>query len=417
LHRRQYSALSLVAHGMTKKPWSVAIGGSSLKSSYDCVIVGGGVHGLALAYYLARDHGITRTAVIEKSYVGSGSSGRNTAILRANYLTPEGVRFYSRSLELYSSLSTELNFNILFDPMGHLTLGHDNASCRRLYWRAEVSKLLGIRSEYIGPERVREIVPFINLKGDGIRSILGALWHPPGGMVRHDAVVWGYARAASALGAQIHQHTEVLRILTKGGRVSGVETDRGSIATDLVVNCTAGNASVVSATADLGLPIVTVPLQAAVSEPVRPFLNTVLASDTLHVYFYQTPRGEIVFGSSIDPYPSYSTRGSLEFLENLAASVLELVPSLRNVKILRQWAGICDMTPDGSPIIGATHVDGLLVDVGWGTYGFKAAPAAAKSMASLIATGDVPELIRPFSLDRFAEGRLVNESAASSVGH
>lgn len=388
-----------------------------LKESYDCVIVGGGVHGLALAYYLARNHGLTRIAVFERSYIGSGNSGRNTAILRSNYLTAEGVRFYARSLELYRSLADELNFNALHDPMGHLTLGQDLGSCRRLRWRAEMSKLQGVDCEFVDAAEVKKLVPAIDLDGDGLHPVLGALWHPPGGTLRHDAVVWGYARAASALGVEIHQQTEVTGIATAGGRVSGVETPRGHVTAGLVVNCAAGSASRVAALAGVSLPIVTVPLQAAVSEAVQPFLSTVLASDALHVYFYQTPRGELVFGASTDPYPSYSSRGSLEFLETLATSVLQLIPRLADVKILRQWAGICDMTPDGAPIIGRTDVEGFLLDVGWGTYGFKAAPVAGESLAALIANGRPPDIVQPFSLDRFAAGRMVNERAASSVGH
>jgi len=413
----RYSAWSLLRHGLNGQRWPAALVETELRPAYDCIIVGGGAHGLGLAYYLAREHGLTRTAVLERAYIGGGNSGRNTAILRANYLTPEGIRFYSRSLELYGALSSELNFNILHDPMGHLTLGQDLGSCRRLRWRAEVNKVLGVDSEFIGPERVRELVPAIDLRGDGLHPVLGALWHPPGGTLRHDPVVWGFARAAIQLGAEVHQQTEVIGIETQGGRVTGVNTTRGRIRAGVVVNCTAGSASLVSAQAGVELPIVTVPLQAAVSEPVRPFLDTVLASDSLHVYFYQTPRGELVFGSSTDPYPSYSTRGSLEFLEHLAASVLQLIPRLGEVRILRQWAGICDMTPDGAPIMGPTPVEGFLVDVGWGTYGFKAAPAAAEAMASLVATGTTPDLVRPFALERFLEGRLVNERAASSVGH
>ncbi|MCW2632769.1 MAG: dependent oxidoreductase, partial [Pseudonocardia sp.] len=247
--------------------------------------------------------------------------------------------------------------------------------------------------------------------------ILGALYHPPGGIIRHDAVVWGYARAADALGVHLHQETEVTGIDVAGDRVRGVRTNRGSIATPVVVNCTAGWSTLISDLAGVRLPITTLPLQAAVTEPVRPFLDTVVVSGTLHVYVSQTDRGELVFGAAVDPFPSYSQRGSLEFTEGVAAHVLELMPSLARLRVLRQWSGLCDMTPDFSPVMGQTPVEGFYLDVGWGTYGFKAGPVAGETMAELIATGKTPELIAGFDLARFTEGRLVGERGAAAVGH
>jgi sarcosine oxidase subunit beta len=247
--------------------------------------------------------------------------------------------------------------------------------------------------------------------------ILGALYHPPGGTIRHDAVNWGYARGADALGAQIHQQTEVVGIDVVNERVVGVSTNRGRISTPIVVNATAGWASLISAMAGVTLPITTHPLQAAVTEPVKVFLNTVVVSGTLHVYVSQTDRGELVFGASTDPYPSYSMRGSLEFTEELAGHVLELMPSIAKLRVLRQWAGLCDMTPDFSPVMGVTPVEGFLVDVGWGTYGFKAGPVAGESMAELVATGKTPANITAFDLARFADGELVGEKGAAAVGH
>ena len=412
-----YSALGLLSRGLTRREWPPAWRSHDLRSAYDVVIIGAGVHGLATAYYLAANHGISNVAILDKGYLGGGGSGRNTAIVRSNYLTPEGVRFYDRSVKLYERLAAELNFNVMFSQRGHLTLAHNDGSLRTMRWRAEVNKLEGVDSQVIGPDQIAELVPFMDVSPDTRYPILGALYHPPGGTIRHDAVNWGYARAVDALGGEIHQNTEVVGIDVEDGRVRGVQTTRGHVATPLVVNCTAGWSSLVSALAGVRLPLSTHPLQAAVTEPVKVFLKTVVVSGTLHVYVSQTDRGELVFGASTDPYPSYSMRGSLEFTEELAGHVLELMPSIAKLRLLRQWAGLCDMTPDFSPIMGVTPVEGFLVDVGWGTYGFKAGPVAGEAMAELVATGQTPEIIAAFDLARFAEGRLVGEKGAAAVGH
>lgn len=417
LRPARYSAFELVRRGLTSAPWPRVWREHDLAPAYDVVIIGGGVHGLAAAYYLAANHGITKVAVLDKSYVGGGGSGRNTAIIRSNYLTPEGVAFYDRSVKLYENLAVDLNFNVMFEQRGHLTLAHNDGSLRTMRWRAEVNKVQGVDSEVIGPDEIKRLVPYMDTSPQARYPILGALYHPPGGTIRHDAVNWGYARAADRYGVQIHQNTEVLGIDVEGDRVTGVSTTRGHVAAPVVLNCTAGWSSLVSAMAGVSMPVITHPLQAAVTEPVKIFLETVVVSGTLHVYVSQTDRGELVFGASVDPYPSYSTRGSLEFTEELAGHVLELMPSIAKLRLLRQWAGLCDMTPDYSPIMGITPVEGFLVDVGWGTYGYKAGPVSGEAMAQLVATGKTPDIIAPFDLARFAEGRLVGEKGAAAVGH
>ena len=426
-HRPRYSAATLAWRGLRGLDWPRVWREPNLKSSYDAVVIGGGVHGLATAYYLARNHGVTNVAVLDKAYLGGGGSGRNTAIVRSNYLTPAGVAFYDRSLQLYNTMATDLNINVMFSRRGHLTLAHSDSALRTMHWRAEVNKLQGVDSSVIGPDEIKKLTPSLDTSSHPRYPILGALYHPPGGVVRHDAVVWGYARAADRLGVEMHQQTEVYDISCtggdgrdgkgRGGRVTGVRTNRGDIAAPIVINCTAGWASLISAMAGVRLPITTHPLQAAVTEPVKVFLPTVVVSGSLHVYVSQTDRGELVFGASVDAVASYSMRGSLEFTEELAGHVLELMPGISRMRVLRQWSGLCDMTPDYSPVMGFTPVQGFLVDVGWGTYGFKAGPVSGEQMAEAAATGRTPKLIEPFALDRFERGELVGEKGAAAVGH
>lgn len=397
----------------TEKMW----GRSELRPSYDVVIVGAGVHGLAAAYYLSR-RGVTRVAVLDKSYVGAGASGRNTAIIRSNYRTPEGVAFYDESVKLYEGLSAELGYNVLFSQQGHLTLAHSDSAINGLRVRAEVNQLCGVDSRLIGPEEIQRMVPAMDCSSRPRHPVLAALYHAPGGIVRHDAVVWGYARGAARGGVEIHPFTEVTGIDVAGGAVTGVRTTRGAIKTGVVLNATAGFCSTIAKMVGLTLPITTHPLQAFVTEPLEAFLDKVIVSSNLHVYVSQTDRGECVIGSEIDPYTSYSHRSTLPFLEATARHTLELFPCLKHVRVLRQWAGICDMTPDYSPIMGEVPgLRGFYLDVGWGTYGFKAGPVSGRRMAELIATRRTPDLLEPFSITRFFEGRLVGEKAAAAVSH
>lgn len=388
-----------------------------MRDSYDVVIIGGGAHGLACAYYLAKNYGITNVAVLEKRYIGSGGSGRNTTIIRSNYLTPEGVRFYNESVELYKEMSVEFDYNVMFTQRGHFTLAHSDSAVRTMRRRAEVNQIQGVDSRFIKPSEIKAMCPAIDITDHPRYPIMGALYHPPGGIIRHDAVVWGYAHHADRMGVHIHQLTEVTDIHVENSKVVGVETNRGRINTGLVLNATAGWGTTIADMANVPLPITTFPLQACVSEPLKPFLDVIIVSGSLHVYVSQSARGELVMGAAVDPFASYSMRGSLNFTEGLAGHILELFPSLSHVKILRQWAGLCDMTPDYSPIMGFTPVEGFFVDVGWGTYGFKASPVSGKRMAELIATNQTPEILAPFSLARFEAFDLVGEKGAASVGH
>ena len=390
-----------------------------LKDRYDVVIIGAGVHGLSIAYYLARNHGITNVAVLDKGYLGGGNSGRNTAIIRSNYMTEEGVHFYGESVRLYEELSRDLDFNLLFSQIGHLSLAHTDSALNGVWRRAEINKALGVDSRVVYPDEIKRMVPALDTSERARYPVKGALYHPPGGVIRHDAVVWGYARGLERRGGEIHTKTEVAAIDVKDNQVQGVRMTNGDVVkADVVVNATSGYASTVAKMAGVNLPIVTHPLQACVTEPLKPFMDKVVVSANLHVYVYQTDRGELVMGSEIDPYSCYSQVSTLETLQSIAGHALELFPALKNVRILRQWGGLCDMTPDYSPILGEVNgLKGFVLDVGWGTYGFKAGPVSGKRVAELIGTRRTPEMIRPFALSRFYEDKLVSEKGAAAVSH
>jgi sarcosine oxidase, subunit beta len=389
---------------------------SDLKKHYDVVIIGGGSHGLATAYYLRR-HGVTDVAILEKNYIGSGAAGRNTTILRSNYKTPEGARFYDASVKLYENLSKELNFNLLFSQNGHLTLAHSDRAAFVMADRAEVNRLMGIDSRFIGPDEVSKLAPAMSVTQDATYPIVGALYHPPGGIIRHDAVVWGFARGADQGGAEIHPYTEVTGLERNNGRITKVKTTRGDISAGTVLNCTAGWTSLISAMAGVRMPITTHILQACVTEPMKPLLDVVIVSSQMHVYISQTDRGEFLMGAEIEPWTTYRMQGTLNFLQEVTRHTLELFPQLEHARLLRSWAGLCDLSPDYSPILGETEVENFHVSSGWGTYGFKAAPIVGKTLAELVATGRTPDLIAPFALERFYEDRLVSELAAAAVSH
>ena len=390
---------------------------SELKRRYDVVVVGAGSHGLATAYYLAKRHGIRDVCVLDKSYIGSGAAGRNTTIIRSNYRTPEGAEFYRESVRLYERLSVELDFNLMFSQHGHLTLAHSDRALVTMQERAEVNKLLGIKSSVVGPQEIHELCPPLDVSERPSYPILGALYHAPGGIIRHDAVVWGYARAADRLGVEIHPNTEVTGFEREGDRVVAVETPRGRIECGQVVCATAGWSSLVAGLARVRLPITTHILQAFVTEPMKPFLDVIIVSSQLHVYISQTDRGEFLIGAEIEPYTTYKGTGTLSFLEYSSKHTLELFPQLERIRILRTWTGLCDLSPDYSPLLGKTEIDNFHLSAGWGTYGFKAAPIVGVTLAELVASGKTPDLIEPFALERFYTDTLVSELAAAAVSH
>ena len=387
------------------------------KKSYDVVIIGGGGHGLAAAYYLGKDHGVSNVAVLEKGYIGGGNTGRNTAIVRSNYLTPEGVNFYDASVKIYEGLSEELDLNLFYSTRGHFTLAHTESAMRTMRWRAEVNKHLGVDSRVVGVDEIKKACPQLDISCSGQAPILGALYHGPGSIARHDGVAWGYARGADGYGAEIYQNTEVLSIDVKNGKVCGVNTNKGYIETKQVLCAVAGFTPRITEMVDLKTPIVIHPLQACVSEPMKPWLNNILVSGSLHVYVSQSSRGELVMGSSLDPYEVHQTRSTLDFVEGLTSHMLDMFPFLSNVKIVRQWGGMADMTPDFAPIMGKTPIEGFYIDAGWGTWGFKATPISGKTMAATIANDSDHELIHTFRLSRFEEYELTGEKGAASVGH
>ena len=385
------------------------------KKSYDVVIIGGGGHGLATAYFLATRHGITNVAVLERKYIGGGNSGRNTTVIRANYGIPEAVKFYQRSVELYAQLEQETDRWIMHQQKGLLWLAHSEAGVRQERARAEVNTAFGSETVYVTPKEIKEICPQIDLSGGGEWPVLGGSYHPAGATARHDRVVWALAEGAMMRGAHIHQRTAVTGLMMDGDRVTGVETTAGPISAGAVVCAVGGHVTSVASMAGLRLPIRTHPLQAFVTNHYALDFDPIVASMGLLFYVSQTARGEMLMGAEIDRQPSYSYRSGHHFMQSCANRAMTLLPFLRHLRILRQWTGICDMTPDYSPIMSKTEAKNFYLTTGWGTWGFKAIPAGGQQMAELVATGETPELIAPFSLDRFAKDRTLADRGSAGT--
>lgn len=412
----KYSIFSLIRNAFSyHQGWQQAWRSPDPKSSYEVIIVGGGGHGLATAYYLAKECGIQNVAVIEKGWLGGGNTGRNTTIVRSNYLWDQSAAMYDHAVKLWHGLSQVLNYNVMFSPRGLLHLAHSVHDLQEIGRRGNANFLNGIDAEYLTPMQVRERVPFINLNCR--YPVLGALLQRRGGTARHDAVAWGYARAADALGVDIIQNCEVTGFDIDAGTVAGVQTSRGKIGANKVGCVVAGHCSVLAEMAGFRLPIESFPLQALVSEPVKPVIDCVVMSNGVHAYISQSDKGELVIGASSDAYTSYSQRGGFNVIEDTVAAAVELYPVFSRMRMLRQWAGVVDVTVDRSPIISKTPVNNLYFNCGWGTGGFKATPGSGHVFAHSMAGSDMHPIAAPFSIDRFNTGALVDEGAAAAVAH
>jgi sarcosine oxidase subunit beta len=414
----RYSALTLAREGLRGHAgWRPAWRKAAPKPAYDAVIVGGGGHGLATAYYLAKNHGVRRVAVIEKGWIGGGNTGRNTTVVRSNYFYPESVALYDLALRLYEGLSRELNYNIMLSQRGMLIAAHTPMQmeiCARI---ANAMMLNGVDGELMGAEEARRRLPLLNDGPDARYRMHGGVWQARGGVARHDAVAWGYARGADRLGVDIVENCAVEGFLIEAGRCVGVATAKGEIRAERVGLAVAGHSSPMAEKAGFRLPIHAYALQAFVSEPVKPCLDTVLLYLGTGTYVSQSDKGELVFGGGLDRVPSYGQRGNPPVMETIVSGLLEMFPAFGQLKMLRQWAGIVDVVPDSSPIIGPSPLPGLFLNCGWGTGGFKAIPAGGWLLAHLLATGEHHEISRPFDLDRFRTGRLIDEAAGAGIAH
>jgi sarcosine oxidase subunit beta len=414
----KYSIFSLLRNARSyHQDWQRAWRSPEPKKSYDAIIIGGGGHGLATAYYLAAVHRMTNIAVVEKGWLGGGNTGRNTTIIRSNYMWDESAAIYDHALKLWEGLTQDLNFNLMFSQRGVLTIAHSWHELREMSRRVHAIRLNGIDSDVLNPDQIKKLVPMINIDPSIRYPVMGGFLQRRGGTARHDAVAWGYARAADDLGVDIIQNCEVTGLRRKGNRIEGIETTKGFIKSPKVGCVVAGHCSVLGAMADVRLPIASRPLQALVSEPIKPELDTVIMSNAVHMYISQSDKGEMVLGAGVDKYNSYAQRGSFPVPEHMIAAAVEIFPILSRLRMLRHWGGIVDTCPDASPIISKTDVKGLYFNCGWGTGGFKATPGSGHVFADLIANDQPNKIAAPYALDRFQTGLLIDEHGAAGVAH
>ncbi|WP_273129347.1 sarcosine oxidase subunit beta family protein [Vibrio caribbeanicus] len=413
-----YSGFGLFKHALSyHENWQKVWRNPLPKKHYDVIIIGGGGHGLATAYYLAKEHGITNIAVVEKGYLGGGNTARNTTIVRSNYLWDDAAKLYEHAMKLWEGLSLELNYNLMFSQRGVLNLGHTLQDMRDIERRVNANRLNGIDSEVLSTKEVQDLVPILNCAPDARYPVLGASWQKRGGTARHDAVAWGFARAADQLGVDLIQQNEVTGIRVVDGMVKGVETKNGFIGASKVGCVAAGHSGELARMVNLSLPLESHPLQAMVSEPLKPCLDTVVMSNHVHGYMSQSDKGDLVIGAGIDGYLGYGQRGSFSIIESTIAAIIEMFPIVSRVRLNRHWGGIVDTCPDACPIISKTPIGGLYFNCGWGTGGFKATPGSGHVFASTIANDHPHPLAKPFSLDRFITGRLIDEHGAAGVAH
>lgn len=414
----KYSIFTIARNALTShKNWPKQWRSPEPKSSYDVIIIGGGGHGLATAYYLAKEHGVRNIAVLEKGWLGGGNTARNTTIVRSNYLWDESAAIYEKSLQLWEGLAQDINYNVMLSQRGVLNLAHSLGDVREGVRRVNANRLNGVDAEWLDAEGVKDFCPIINISKEARHPVLGATLQRRGGVARHDSVAWGYARAADALGVDIIQNCEVTGIKRDGGKVTGVETTRGDIATKKIGVVAAGHSSVIAEMAGIRLPVTSHPLQALVSEPIKPVIDCVVMSGAVHVYVSQSDKGELVMGAGIDSFNSYAQRGSFHVIEHQLGACLELFPIFSRVRMMRTWGGIVDTCPDASPILSGTPVEGLYFNCGWGTGGFKATPGSGWCFAHTLANDAPHPLNVPFSLSRFESGALIDEHGAAGVAH
>ncbi|GLQ75654.1 sarcosine oxidase subunit beta family protein [Vibrio penaeicida] len=414
----KYSGFGLFKHALTyHENWQRVWRNPKPKKAYDVIIVGGGGHGLATAYYLAKNHGVKNIAVVEKGYLGGGNTARNTTIVRSNYLWDEAAKLYEHAMKLWEGLSVDLNYNLMFSQRGVLNLGHTLQDMRDIERRVNANRLNGIDGEVLNRDQVQEMVPILDCSDNARYPVLGASWQPRGGTARHDAVAWGFARAADKLGVDLIQQTEVTDIRVQDGRVVGVETSNGFIGANKVGCVASGNSGVLANMVGLSLPLESHPLQAMVSEPLKPVLDTVVMSNHVHGYMSQSDKGDLVIGAGIDSYLGYGQRGSFSVIEHTISAIKEMFPIVSRVRLNRHWGGIVDTCPDACPIISKTPIKGLYFNCGWGTGGFKATPGSGHVFAHTIAYDDPHPLAKPFAMDRFVSGYLIDEHGAAGVAH